>query len=350
MKVSRGYRYADFDGLRILRVDAYDAGDDSRSLVQSDDAGTIRVLAVEALKLHRRRTDGYACQGDEPAGALHPGPLHVRVMTFRAQRTGRNERGPAAAARRPHQFFLAEERFEPVIADRLRRQFLSPFQDRKRACAAGAAEVVRRAQAQVPVRNLPRAGLLPQLFPYLDQLRDARRPHGMPLAFQPAGGVDRLRTVQPRRALASGPASLTRTEEAEVLDVQDFRDGKAVVYLGELYVLGAEVRHCIGFPGRLARGLEARQFRRGVQPSPAALAEAHHIKGIVGKLPGHLFTHKQNTAGAVADGTAIEEMHRPGHRWVGTGVAQEVLFIHPSRDRVAARFRARYLRFHYLGD
>ena len=146
-------------------------------------------------------------------------PPHFRVMTSRAHWTRRNERGPASAARRPHQFLFPEERFEPEIADRLRCQFLSPFKDRKRACAAGAAEIVSRAQAQVPVRHLSRAGLLPQLFPYLDQLRDTRRSHGMTLAFQPAGGVDRLRPVQPGRALAGGPASLSRAEEAEILDM-----------------------------------------------------------------------------------------------------------------------------------
>lgn len=186
MQVDRGYRYADFDGSRISSVDAYDAGDDSGALVQFDDTGTIRIFAIEALLLHGRRTDGYACEGDKPAGAFHPGPLHFRVMTFRAHWTRRNERGPASAARGPHQFLFPQERFEPEIADRLRCQFLSPFKDCKRACAAGAAEIVSRAQAQVLVRHLSRAGPLPQLFPYLDQLRDTRCSHGMTLAFQPA--------------------------------------------------------------------------------------------------------------------------------------------------------------------
>ncbi len=186
MQVNRGYRYADFDGFRVPRVNAFYPCDDSGALVQFDDAGAIRVFSIEAFLLHCGRTDGDACQCHEPAGAPRPRPPHFRVMTFRAHWTRRNERGPASAARRPHQFLFPEERFEPVIADRLRRQFLSPFKDRKRACAAGAAEVMCRTQAQVPVRHLSRAGLLPQLFPYLDQLRDTGRSHGMTLAFQPA--------------------------------------------------------------------------------------------------------------------------------------------------------------------
>ena len=70
VQVNRVYLYADFDGFRVPRVDAFYPGDDSGALVQFDDAGTIRVFAIEALLLHGRRTDGDACQCDEPAGAL----------------------------------------------------------------------------------------------------------------------------------------------------------------------------------------------------------------------------------------------------------------------------------------
>ena len=61
-------------------------------------------------------------------------------------------------------------------------------------------------------------------------------------------------------------------EEAEILDVEDFSDGKAVMHLSELNVPRRKARQLVGFFRRMSRGLKVCQIITGMQSSAASLA------------------------------------------------------------------------------
>src|SRR5262249_13097314 len=94
-------------------------------------------------------------------------------------------------------------------------------------------EVVR--EPDLRPLHLALAGLAAQLGGELVDHSHAGRAHGVAIGLEASRDVHRLLPPERGPAFLDEPAALPPAAEAEVLVVQDLRDGEAVVHLGEVH-------------------------------------------------------------------------------------------------------------------
>src|SRR5437660_459704 len=94
--------------------------------------------------------------------------------------------------------------------------------------------------------DLALAGLAAQLRHQLEDLPEAGRADRVALRFQPAGRVDRDPSAERRLAALGDPAALAEGAEAEILRLHHLREGRGVVDLGHVHLLGPDPGALIG--------------------------------------------------------------------------------------------------------
>jgi len=154
---------------------------------------------------------------------------------------------------------------------------LSPSENGDGRSASGPSQILGGAQERM-AGHLPLPGLSPELGPYFEYLGSPGSPDGMALALESARGIDGLGPVQTGLTILYRLVCLTGRKESQILDMQQFRNGETVVYLGKLDFLRCDAGHVKGFPGRIPGCFKGGQILGGVQTAPAGLPDSGNVK------------------------------------------------------------------------